>query len=187
MRRFAHLMLALACCLWCLCAAGGAVRLGPGLSAPDIADGARLDAAVLVSTNAAASCTVKAVYELPLYETVQSVTSVTNDFYVLSTNVVIGTNATLQVTDLYTVVTNSGVVATNYFTVWTNSWPVMVNRPTVTTVTNNLLELTGTVAYTNDLLSLTGGYAETNGVNRWIVSPARFLVTGDPVTVIFTR
>ena len=48
-------------------------------------------------------------------------------------------------------------------------------------------ELTGTVAYTNDLFSLSGGYAETNGVNRWIVSPARFLVTGDPVTVIFTR
>ena len=164
-----------------------AIRFNPGLSAPDIADGARLEAAVLASTNGAASCTVKAVYELPLYETVQSVTSVTNDFYVLSTNVVIGTNATLQVTDLYTVVTNSGVVATNYFTVWTNSWPVMVNRPTVTMVTNNLLELAGTVAYTNDILSLSGGYAETNNVNRWIVSPARFLVTGAPVTVIFTR
>jgi len=173
--------------LFTAAALAAAVRLGPGLSAPDIADGARLDAAVLVSTNAAASCTVKAVYELPLYETVQSVTSVTNDFYVLSTNVVIGTNATLQVTDLYTVVTNSGVVATNYFTVWTNSWPVMVNRPTVTTVTNNLIGVAGTVAYTNDLFSLSGGYAETNGVNRWIVSPARFLVTGDPVTVIFTR
>ena len=138
MRRLAHLMLALAFCLLGLCAAGGILRLSPGLSAPDLADGARLDAAVLVSTNAGASCTVKAVYELPLYETVQSVTSVTNDFYVLSTNVVVGTNATLQVTDLYTVVTNSGVVATNYFTVWTNSWPVMVNRPTVTMVTNNL-------------------------------------------------
>jgi len=187
MRRFAHLMLALACCLWCLCAAGVAVRLGPGLSAPDIADGARLDAAVLVSTNAAASCTVKAVYELPLYETVQSVTSVTNDFYVLSTNVVIGTNATLQVTDLYTVVTNSGVVATNYFTVWTNSWPVMVNRPTVTMVTNNLIGVACTVAYTNDLFSLSGGYAETNGVNRWLVSPARFLVEGEPCTIILTR
>ena len=172
--------------LFTAAALAAAVRLGPGLSAPDIADGARLDAAVLVSTNAEASCTVKAVYELPLYETVQSVTSVTNDFYVLSTNVVIGTNATLQVTDLYSVVTNSGVVATNYFTVWTNSWPVMVNRPTVTTVTNNLIGVTGTVAYTNDLFSLSGGYAETNGVNRWIVSPARFLVTGDPVTVIFT-
>ena len=173
--------------LFTAAALAAAVRLGPGLSAPDIADGARLDAAVLVSTNAGASCTVKAVYELPLYETVQSVTSVTNDFYVLSTNVVVGTNATLQVTDLYTVVTNSGVVATNYFTVWTNSWPVMVNRPTVTMVTNNLIGVAGTVAYTNDLFSLSGGYAETNGVNRWIVSPARFLVTGDPVTVIFTR
>jgi hypothetical protein len=173
--------------LFAAAASAATLRLGPGLSAPDIADGARLDAAVLVSTNAAASCTVKAVYELPLYDTVQSVTSVTNDFYVLSTNVVIGTNATLQVTDLYTVVTNSGVVATNYFTVWTNSWPVMVNRPTVTAVTNNLIGVAGTVAYTNDLFSLSGGYAETNGVNRWIVSPARFLVTGDPVTVIFTR
>lgn len=182
-----------------------AVRLGPGLSAPDIADGVRLEAAVLVSTNAGASCTVKAVYELPLYETVQSVTSVTNDYYVLSTNVVVGTNATLDVTGLYTVVsnptqrvtdiytvdavgaTNYYFAATNYFRVWTNAQPVMVNRPTVTTVTNNLIGVAGTVAYTNDLFSLSGGYAETNGVNRWIVSPARFLVTGDPVTVIFTR
>ena len=164
-----------------------AVRLSSGLSAPDIADGARLDAAVLVSTNAAASCTVKAVYELPVYDNVQSVTSVTNDYYVLSTNVVVGTNSTLQVTDLYTVVTNSGVVSTNYFTVWTNSYPVMVNTPFVTTVTNDLLQITGTVAYTNDLFSLSGGYAETNGVNRWLVSPARFLVTGDPVTIILTR
>ena len=63
----------------------------------------------------------------------------------------------------------------------------MVNTPFVTTVTNNLIGVAGTVAYTNDLFTLTGGYAETNGVNRWIVSPARFLVTGDPVTVIFTR
>ena len=181
------------------------VRLQPGLSAPDIADGARLEAAVLASTNGAASCTVKAVYELPLYETVQSVTSVTNDFYVLSTNVVVGTNATLEATGLYTVVsnptqrvtniytvddaggTNYYFAATNYFRVWTNSYPTMVNSPQVRTVTNTLIDVTGTVAYTNDLFSLSGGYAETNGVNRWIVSPARFLVTGDPVTVIFTR
>ena len=26
-----------------------------------------------------------------------------------------------------------------------------------------------------------------DGVNRWIVSPARFLVTGSPATLIFTR
>jgi hypothetical protein len=182
-----------------------AVRLNPGLSAPDIADSARLEAAVLVSTNAGASCTVKAVYELPIYDTVQSVSVVTNDYYTPGTNYVIGTNSTLEVTDLYTVVsnptqrvtdiytvdaagaTNYYFAATNYFRVWTNAQPVMVNTPFVTTVTNNLLELTGTVAYTNDLFSLSGGYAETNNVNRWIVSPARFLVTGDPVTVIFTR
>ena len=182
-----------------------AIRFNSGLSAPDIADGARLEAAVLVSTNAGASCTVKAVYELPVYDTVQSVSVTTNDYFVPGTNYVIGTNATLEATGLYTVVSNptqrvtdsytvsaAGVTnyyfaATNYFRVWTNSYPTMVNQPTVTTVTNNLLELTGTVAWTNDLLSLSGGYAETNGVNRWIVSPARFLVTGEPVTLIFTR
>lgn len=181
------------------------VRLQPGLSAPDIADGARLEAAVLASTNAAASCTVKAVYELPVYDTVQSVSVVTNDYYTPGTNYVIGTNSTLEVTDLYTVVsnptqrvtdiytvdavgaTNYYFAATNYFRVWTNYTPVMVNRPFTVTTTNDLLRLAGTVAYTNDLFSLSGGYAETNGVNRWIVSPARFLVTGDPVTLIFTR
>jgi hypothetical protein len=83
--------------------------------------------------------------------------------------------------------TNYYFAATNYFRVWTNAQPVMINTPFVTTVTNDLLKLTGTVAYTNDLFSLSGGYAETNGVNRWLVSPARFLVTGDPVTIILTR
>ena len=185
-----------------------ATRLNPGLSAPDIADGARLETAVLASTNAEASCTVQAVYEVPIYETVQSVSVVTNDYYVQGTNVVIGTNSTLEATglytvttnptwratDIYTVATNAGVVATNfyyaatnYFKVWTNAQPVMVNRPFTVTTTNDLLELTGTVAYTNDLISLSGGFAETNGVNRWLVSPARLLVTGDPVTLIFTR
>ena len=195
------------CCLFTAAAmaAAIAIRLQPGLSAPDIADGARLEAAVLASTNTAASCTVKAVYELPVYDTVQSVSVVTNDYYTPGTNYVIGTNSTLEVTDLYTVVsnptqrvtdiytvdaagaTNYYFAATNYFRVWTNSQPVMVNTPFVTTVTNNLIGVAGTVAYTNDLFSLSGGYAETNNVNRWIVSPARFLVTGDPVTVIFTR
>ena len=186
-------------------AASLSVRLQPGLSAPDIADGARLEAAVLASTNGAASCTVKAVYELPVYDTVRTVSVVTNDYYTPGTNYVVGTNATLEVTDLYTVVsnptqrvtnmytvddagaTNYYFAATNYFRVWTNAQPVMINTPFVTTVTNDLLKLTGTVAYTNDLFSLSGGYAETNGVNRWLVSPARFLVTGDPVTVILTR
>lgn len=195
------------CCLFTAAAmaAAIAVRLQPGLSAPDIADGARLEAAVLASTNAAASCTVKSVYELPVYDTVRTVSVVTNDYYTPGTNYVVGTNATLEVTDLYTVVsnptqrvtnmytvddagaTNYYFAATNYFRVWTNAQPVMINTPFVTTVTNDLLKLTGTVAYTNDLFSLSGGYAETNGVNRWLVSPARFLVTGEPVTIILTR
>ena len=174
-------------------AAAIAVHLSPGLSAPDIADGARLEAAVLASTNGAASCTVKSVYEVPIYETVRSVVVVTNDYYTPGTNYVIGTNSTLEVTDIYTVVsnptqrvtdiytvdaagaTNYYYAATNYFKVWTNAQPVMVNTPFTSSITNDLLQITGTVAYTNDLFSLSGG------------SPARFLVTGDPVTVILTR
>lgn len=186
------------------------ITLEPGLSAPGIADGAKLEAAALLSTNANATATVAAVYELPEFGTVESVTVVTNDHYVLSTNVVIGTNATLdvtglytlatnptdQVTDLYTVTTNAGIVATNYlyiatnyWTVWTNSWPVMVNRPTVSTLTNRLTDVVGYKPITNELFSLTadGGYAETNAINRWLVSPARLLVTGSPITLIFSR
>ena len=184
------------------------LRLGPGLSAPDIADGARLEADVLASTNAAASCTVRSVYEVPIYETVRTVSVVTNDYYVPGTNYVIGTNSTLEATglhtvttnptwratDIFNVATNAGLVATNYyyiatnyFKVWTNAQPTMVNSPLVSSITNDLLQITGAKAYTNTLFSLSGGYAETNGVNRWLVSPARLLVTGDPVTIIFSR
>ena len=49
------------------------LRLDPGLSAPGIADGARLDAAALLSTNAVATSTVAAVYELPVYGDVETV------------------------------------------------------------------------------------------------------------------
>ncbi len=201
-------LLTVTCYLFAVAASAATLRLSPGLSPLDVADGVRLDAAVLVSTNATATAQVAAVYELPEYGTVESVTVVTNDHYVLSTNVVIGTNATLdvtglytlatnptdQVTDLYNVTTNAGIVATNYlyiatnyWTVWTNSWPVMVNRPTVSTLTNRITDVTGYKPITNELFSLTaeGGYAETNAINRWLVSPARLLLIGDPVTLIF--
>ena len=197
--------------LFAVAASAVTLQLEPGLSAPGIADGAKLEAAVLVSTNATATATVKSVYELPKYGTVETVATNTADYYTLSTNTVIGTNSTLAVTDLYTLSTNPtwkvtdiytlytnavGVIetnyyyiATNYFTVWTNSWPIMVNTPRTTITTNTLIDVIGTLAITNDLLSLTasGGYAETNGVNRWLVSPARLLVTGSPLTLIFTR
>ena len=196
--------------LFAVAASAVTLQLDPGLSAPGIADGAKLEAAVLVSTNATATATVKAVYELPEYGTVETVTTNTADYYTLSTNTVIGTNSTLAVTDLYTlstnptwkvtdiytVITNAGAIATNYyniatnyFTVWTNSWPVMVNTPRTTITTNTLIDVIGTLAITNDLLSLTasGGYAETNAINRWLVSPSRLLVTGSPLTLIFTH
>lgn len=196
------------CYLFAVAASAATLRIAPGLSAPGIADGARLDAAALLSTNATATATVAAVYGLPVYGEVERVYAVTNDYYTLATNTVIGTNATLdvtglytlatnptyQVTDIYTVQTNAGIVATNYmyiatnyWTVWTNSLPVMVNRPTVSTLTNRLTDVTGYKPITNELFSLTadGGYAETNAINRWLVSPARLLLIGDPVTLIF--
>ena len=185
------------------------LRLDSGLSAPGIADGARLDAAALLSTNAVATSTVAAVYELPVYGDVETVATNTYARYVLSTNVVVGTNATYQTTDLYTLSTNptyqvtdlytlatntAGVVetnylyiATNYFTVWTNSFEIMVNRPTVSITTNYNWEVVDMVSRTNELFSLSTstGYAETNGLHRWIFPGARLLVTGEPVTLIF--
>ena len=196
--------------LFAVAAIAATLRLDPGLSAPGVADGARLDAAVLVSTNAVATAQVAAVYELPAYGEVESVTVSTNDYYTLSTNVVIGTNSTVlatdlyslatnptdQVTDIYTVttnqltnqpITNYYYVATNYFLVWTNSWPVMVNRPTVTTTTNTSWEVVDMIPVTNDLFTLTAsaGYAETNRIDRWIAPGARLLLTGESVTLFF--
>ena len=171
------------------CYGEATMQLKPGLTAPGIVDGSRLDAAALLSTNATATATVSAVYELPVYGEVEVVTTNTAYYYVTVTNTVIETNATTTVTDIYTVVTNSGVVATNYYEVATNSYPVNVNTPSVTMVTNRLIDVIGTVAITNSLISLTasGGYAETNRVDRWIYPGARLLVNGESVNLIFSR
>ena len=180
-----------------LLSCGGVLRIsaavtmhrGPGLTAPGIVDGARLDAAALISTNATATATVSAVYELPVYGEVEVVTTNTAYYYVVATNTVIETNLTHEVTDLYTIVTNAGVVATNYYAIATNSDPVNVNTPSITMTTNRLLDVTGSVFITNSILSLTasGGFAETNSVDRWIYPGARLLVTGEPVNLIFGR
>lgn len=201
-------LIAITFSIFAAAASAAVLQLAPGLTAPGVADGARLEAAALLSTNATATATVAAVYELPVYGEVESVSTNSYAHYTLATNTVIGTNATLavtdiytvstnptyQVTDLYTVATNAGIVATNYlyiatnyFTVWTNTYPVMVNTPTVEVVTNRLLDVTDTIAITNELVSLTaeGGYAETNRVERWIWPGARLLVEGEGVTLIF--
>lgn len=54
-------------------AAAITLQLSPGLSEPVGGDGARVDAAVLVSTNATATATVAAVYDLPVLGTVEAV------------------------------------------------------------------------------------------------------------------
>lgn len=188
-----------------------AVNLQPGLNAPSTDGAARVEAAVLVSTNATATASVAAVYEVPTYGNVQHVTTLTNEVLTLTTQTVVGTNETLAVTDLYTISTNptdrvtslyevttdaAGLsqtnylyIATNYFTVWTNSYPVTVLTPNVVYETNTVWELTGSKPVTNELFSLTasGGYAETNDVDRWIATPARLLLTGEPLTLIIER
>lgn len=196
--------------LFAVAATAATLRLDPGLSAPGVADGARLDAAVLVSTTAVATAQVATVYELPVYGDVETVSTNTHAHYVLSTNVVIGTNGTYQATDLYTLatnptyqvtdiytvttnqltsqpITNYYYVATNYFTVWTNSYEIMVNRPTVTIATNRTWDVVDMIPVTNDLFTLTAsaGYAETNRVDRWIAPGARLLLTGESVTLFF--
>lgn len=196
--------------MFAFAATAATLRLDPGLSAPGVADGARLDAAALLSTNAVATAQVAAVYELPVYGDVETVTTNTRAHYVLSTNVVIGTNGTYQATDLYTLatnptyqvtdiytvttnqltnqpITNYYYIATNYFTVWTNSFEVMVNRPTVSIETNHTWDIVDMIPRTNELFSLSAstGYAETNRIDRWIFPGARLLVTGDPVILIF--
>lgn len=188
-----------------------AVNLQPGLNAPSTDGAARVEAAVLVSTNTSATASVAAVYDLPVYDDVEHVSAITNEVLTLTTETVIGTNETYAVTDLYTITTNptdrvtslynvttnaAGLsetnylyIATNYFAVWTNSYPVTVLTPQVSLETNIVRELTGTVPITNELFTLTaaGGYAETNSVNRWIASPARLLLTGEPLTLIIER
>lgn len=196
--------------LFAVAATAATLRLEPGLSAPGVADGARLDAAALLSTNAVATATVAAVYELPVYGEVETVSTNTYAHFVLSTNVVIGTNATYEatglytvatnptymVTDIYTVATNADYqlpttnyyyVATNYWTVWTNTYATMVNRPTVTVETNRTWDVVDMMPRTNELFTLTAsaGYAATNDVRRWIFPGARLLVTGAPVTLLF--
>ena len=169
-----------------LLAAAIALQLSPGLSQPVGGDGARVDAAVLVSTNATATASVSAVYELPVYSPVEHVTVVTNDILTVVTNAVVKREWSYNVTSNYTVDVVYGIATTNYWNITTNSVVAYVPRPgPVVTTTNLTVEVTSTVSVTNDLFSLTasGGFAETNGVNRCLAPGARLLLTGAPLTI----
>ena len=164
----------------------GTLQLSPGLSAPVGGDGALVEAAVLVSTNASATASVSAVYELPVYSAVERVSVVTNDVLTCVTNAVVTREWSYNVTSNYTVDVIYGVTTTNYWNYVTNNVVAYVPRPgPVVTTTNLTVEVTSTVAITNALFSLTasGGYAETNGVGRCLAPGARLLLTGAPVTI----
>ena len=162
------------------------LQLSPGLSAPVGGDGALVEAAVLVSTNASATASVSAVYELPVYSAVERVTVVTNDVLTVVTNAIVKREWSYNVTSNYTVDVVYGLATTNYWNIITNNVVAYEPRPgTVVTTTNVTLEVTSTVTLTNALLSLTAasGFAETNGVARCLAPGARLLLTGEPLTI----
>lgn len=170
-------------------AAAITLQLSPGLSAPVGGDGARVDAAVLVSTNATATATVAAVYDLPVLGTVEAVVTNFAETLVFTTNSVVVTNFSAVAASSntpYIVSTVYGVATTNYYTVATNTWTSWVSRPVVAGVaTNRTIGVTGYVSVTNALFSLTaaGGFAETNGIGRCLAPNARLQLTGEPVTI----
>jgi hypothetical protein len=168
-----------------LAAKAATLTLSPGLT-PVGGDGAIVEAAALVSTNATATATVMAVYALPVYSPVERVTVVTNDVLTLVTNSVVERVFSPSVTSNFTVNVVYGVATTNYYNVVTNTTVALLPRPgPVVALTNLTVEVTSTVCVTNDLFSLTasGGFAETNNVNRCLLPGARLLLTGSPLTI----
>lgn len=162
------------------------ITVGPGLAAPLGGDGARVDAAVLVSTNATATSTVKAVYELPVYGLADFVFTNVYETAGWVTNNIVITNFSASVTSNFVVSTVYGLTTTNYYTVATNkvaSYVAIPGAPVITT--NRVWAATSTVAVTNNLFALTasGGFAETNAIDRCLAPGARLLVTGAPVTI----
>lgn len=179
-------LLAILIAAFAIAASAETLTLSPGLSAPLGGDGARVEAAVLVSTNASATANVQAVYELPVFAAVERVSVVTNDVLTFVTNSVVVTNFTTNVTSNYFVSTAYGLTTTNYYTVVTNTSTAWLPRPgPVITTTNTTWEATSTVAVTNSLFSLaaSAGFAETNDLQRCLAPGARLLLTGAPVTI----
>ena len=170
-------------------AAAITLQLSPGLSEPVGGDGARVDAAVLVSTNATATSNVAAVYDLPVYGTVQTVVTNYTDVLTFTTNSVVVTNFSAFAASSntpYIVSTVYGIATTNYYTVATNSWTSWEPVPVVSGIaTNNVLGVTSYKPVTNALFSLTAanGFAETNGVNRCLAPGARLQLAGSAVTI----
>ena len=167
-------------------AAAITLQLSPGLSEPVGGDGARVDAAVLVSTNASATATVQAVYDLPVYGLADVV--FTNETATLAwvTNSVVVTNFSTTVTSNYVVTAAYGLTTTNYYTVATNSVAAYVPRPGAPVITTNRVwDVISTMPVTNSLFSLSAsaGFAETNDVKRCLAPGARLLLTGAPVTI----
>lgn len=112
-----------------LLAAAITLQLSPGLSQPVGGDGARVDAAVLVSTNATATASVAAVYDLPVYGEVATVSVVTNDVLTCVTNAVVSREWSPNVTSNYTVDVVYGLTTTNYWNYVTNNVVAYVPRP----------------------------------------------------------
>lgn len=154
-----------------------------GYSPDAFANGTRCVAAMVVSTNATQTATVKAVYEFPEYGVVEKIQNITHELrQTWIDNYTYQTNWCATNTEHYVVI--GGV--TNYYTdvsTWTNKVPVWGEVP----VTNwySKLERIGCKAVTNDLYSLTAsGGVGTNTATKLIGRGAGILVTGAPVELI---
>ena len=170
--------------VWALLAfmAWAGMLFEPGLSG-EMTHGGIIGAVALVSTNAAQTATVKAVYEWPVWGTVEERTVKPVTVQERVNKVETLTNWCDWVTDTYTV---SGG-KTNYYAGITVATNEVINSFMVmeTNVTRKV-EVTGKVAVTNALYSLTasGGVA-TNGETRIVGTGARILVESAPVTIFW--
>lgn len=182
-------LLAILVAAFALAASAETLTLSPGLSAPLGGDGARVEAAVLVSTNASATATVQAVYDLPVYGLADVVSTNIYETTGWVTNNVVVTNFSAFAASSntpYIVTTAYGLTSTNYYTVATNSVAAYVPRPGAPAITTNRVwDVISTMSVTNSLISLTAsaGFAETNDVKRCLAPGARLLLTGAPVTI----
>ena len=135
-------------------AAAITLQLSPGLSEPVGGDGALVEAAALVSTNAGATASLSVVYDVPTWGEVQRVETNATDVLTFVTNSVVVTNFSAFAASSntpYVVSTVYGVSTTNYYTVATNSWTAMEPRPGPSVVTTNTVqEIVGYASVTND-------------------------------------
>lgn len=153
----------------------------------ELTNGGIIKGAVLTSTNATQTATLKAVYSWPIYGSVtrESVERYTHDEWYDATQVL--TNWCEYVTDTAWTNVVGGVTNVVYY----DGIQTVTNRllrPVEETITNSVTArvVTGYHSVTSTLYTLTaeGGTATTNGV-RLVGAGAELLLEGAPITIFW--